>query len=372
MTLGGILLFGMLFLLVVNSVFPADKLYLYSLQEPEKVAPVIEYQLPENESLIMKNRDDKEHLPDFLKSADNGHRVVEYYAPWCPHCRRFAPHYVSVARKVTAAASKMGQHVDFYAVSCVASNAICKSQGVHGYPSIRVYPAGSMNASSVMEGWEVHPFIVLSALGIAVDDVDLMGLEKGPEEPSTTIKTGGMEKMRSKHVRTKMELYSDAFLSFDFALRNGIFMASSTLTNSTKDALHQWLLLLRQALPPGWKIHQTIKALVNEFESVAKNETAFFEKLEPYQPEHQEWSPACSHEDGLPGYTCGLWELFHIMTVGVVEWNYLADNEWATIAPETAADILRNYVQHFFRCEVCRENFLGAYGTYLLCDVIQK
>ena len=82
MTLAGILLFGVLFLLVVNSVLPADKLYFYSLKEPKEVAPVKEYQLPEDNSLVMKKRDDKEHLPDFLKSADNGHRVVEYYAPW--------------------------------------------------------------------------------------------------------------------------------------------------------------------------------------------------------------------------------------------------------------------------------------------------
>jgi hypothetical protein len=229
-----------------------------------------------------------------------------------------------------------------------------------------------MNASSVLEGRELHPFIVLSALGITVDDVDLMGLEKEPEQPSKTLKTGGMEKSGPKHVRTKQELYSDALLSFDFALRTGIFMASPTLTNSTKDALNQWLLLLRRALPPGWKVHQMINSLINDIDSAVKNEAVFLEKIEPYRPENQEWSTACSYEDGLPGYTCGLWELFHIMTVGVVEWNYLVDDEFATIAPETAADVLRNYVQHFFGCKVCQENFLAAYGTCLLFDVIQK
>jgi thiol-disulfide isomerase/thioredoxin len=365
MGLAGIFLLGVLCLLVMGTVISYDhnQLYMYSLLDANEMLPVIEYKLPEDKSLIMKDKNDTSHLPDFLKSFNNGPRVVEYYAPWCPHCRSFAPHYVSTARQVTAAAAKMGQHVDFYAVSCVASNPICKNQGVTGYPSIHTYPAGSVNASSILDGWEVHPFILLSSLGIVVDDVDRMGMGKKLEQTADTIKSVKKEELGPKHIRTKPELYQDALLSFDFALRHGIFVEAPTLTNKTKDAFREWLQLLRQALPPGFKAHQTLKALLSDFETVVKNEKLFLDKIQPYRPENQEWSYACSHEDGLPGYTCGLWELFHIMTVGVAEWNSLAENKWAVIAPETAAKTLRNYVAHFFGCQVCQENFLAAFDS---------
>ena len=68
------------------------------------------------------------------------------------------------------------------------------------------------------------------------------------------------------------------------------------------------------------------------------------------------WSPA-SLQHGT-GYTAGLWELFHVMSVGLVQWNHMALEDDQKIIPAEMADILRDYVEHFFQCEVCRLNFL--------------
>jgi len=61
------------------------------------------------------------------------------------------------------------------------------------------------------------------------------------------------------------------------------------------------------------------------------------------------------------GYTCGLWGLFHIVSVGVVEHN--ARNAATAIATRHAGEVLRNYIDHFFQCDVCRMNFLSMYDT---------
>jgi Erv1 / Alr family len=56
---------------------------------------------------------------------------------------------------------------------------------------------------------------------------------------------------------------------------------------------------------------------------------------------------------------------FHIMSVGVVEYNdkVVTDDGYAFYRTETVADDLRNYIANFFGCEVCRMNFLQAYDT---------
>jgi len=68
------------------------------------------------------------------------------------------------------------------------------------------------------------------------------------------------------------------------------------------------------------------------------------------------------------GYTCGLWQLFHIITVGVVEWNLMIQSDDGSRIVDTASSALtiRNFVEHFFGCDVCRLNFVNAYDSCFL------
>jgi hypothetical protein len=80
-----------------------------------------------------------------------------------------------------------------------------------------------------------------------------------------------------------------------------------------------------------------------------------------------EWSSSCLKHDA--GYTCGLWQLFHIMSIGIVEWNQAVpstrESEDLIQPPMGVADALRNYVADFFLCDSCRTHFLKEYEA---CD----
>jgi hypothetical protein len=80
------------------------------------------------------------------------------------------------------------------------------------------------------------------------------------------------------------------------------------------------------------------------------------------------WSPSCVKGNPAMGYTCGLWQLFHIVTVGVVEWNLMlqTDDGERVVGTEEAALAIRNFVDRFFGCEVCKVNFVNAYDTCFL------
>ena len=62
----------------------------------------------------------------------------------CGHCQHFAPKYKKLAREVTAS----HPDVRFYAVSCVAHPKLCKEQNVSSYPTVKIFRAGSYDATT--------------------------------------------------------------------------------------------------------------------------------------------------------------------------------------------------------------------------------
>eukprot|EP01043_Picozoa_sp_COSAG02_P060717 COSAG02_NODE_7996_length_2755_cov_2.200678_1_plen_699_part_01 len=68
--------------------------------------------------------------------------LVEFYAPWCPHCQRFAPELERLGAAVNGRADADPPTVPVSAlvarVDCVAERALCESYGVKGYPTLLV------------------------------------------------------------------------------------------------------------------------------------------------------------------------------------------------------------------------------------------
>lgn len=336
--------------------------YLYSTEDAK---PVIEYRGPTAPG-------EQANHPNFIYDPSNGPRIVEFYAPWCPHCRHFRNHYVSFAQQITNLAKENDAHVDVYSVSCTAHRPICQQFGVYGYPKIFLFKAGDVNSTTQANYWTLHPFQVLNDLGVTVSNLKL-NLEAEPVSPhgaAALIKPGSAadfrNELKSLQARTKQQVYDDAHLSFHFNLRTGIFMTNGKLENKTQTALKHWLDLLKVALPPTWSVQTLIKELLTKFDKIILSEDNLLKIVDAHPPPASEWSPSCTHGDPTAGYTCGLWEFFHIMTVGVVEWNLMIntdDNDALVLSTDMAANTLRDFIENFFGCEVCRTNFIAAFDS---------
>ncbi|XP_078539409.1 protein disulfide-isomerase A3 [Lissotriton helveticus] len=61
--------------------------------------------------------------------------LVEFYAPWCGHCKRLAPEYES-------AATRLKGTVSLAKVDCTANSNICNKFGVSGYPTLKMFRDG--------------------------------------------------------------------------------------------------------------------------------------------------------------------------------------------------------------------------------------
>ncbi|XP_077971936.1 protein disulfide-isomerase A3-like isoform X2 [Styela clava] len=68
--------------------------------------------------------------------------LVEFFAPWCGHCKRLAPKYEKAA---TALKSDKSSAV-LIKVNCVANKEVCREYKVGGYPTLRIFHRGEMVA----------------------------------------------------------------------------------------------------------------------------------------------------------------------------------------------------------------------------------
>jgi hypothetical protein len=144
-------------------------------------------------------------------------------------------------------------------------------------------------------------------------------------------------------------------------MRNGVFVTNNALDSKTQKALKEFLFLVQKTFPTTSSIQPVVDVLINDFDKVAQSDLNLVLAMDKHPPPTSTWSPACLQHG--TGYTCGLWQLFHIITIGMVEWNKMAPNSNYQLVPTQVADAIRDYVEHFFQCEECRMHFMHAYDS---------
>lgn len=280
---------------------------------------------------------------------------------------------ITFSRRLKQVATSYNVPVQFYAVSCVPFRPICQHFDVHSYPRIFLFKQNETTWTE-LEHSELHPYVALEKFGV---ELDMDNMEGDTEEEDQIV----VEPDEGKGVppgdnfflpRKKKDIYNDAYLSFHFAMKNGIFKSPGPLSNSTAESFIDFVDLVRATMPPSFKLSKLAREIIDDAGNITQNEELLVAVLDKYPPKKKSWSVACTR--GLPtmGYTCGLWELFHIMTVGLVEFNAMetADDDYPYYRTGDAAKTLRNFIENFFDCEVCRTHFLAAFDScaYNGCD----
>ena len=82
---------------------------------------------------------------------------VEFFAPWCGHCKNLEPHWKS-------AAGELKGKVKLGAVDATVHQELAGKYGVRGYPTIKYFPAGNKGSAEEYDGGRTSDDIVKWAL----------------------------------------------------------------------------------------------------------------------------------------------------------------------------------------------------------------
>ena len=72
--------------------------------------------------------------------------LVEFYAPWCGHCKALAPEYVAAAKALRGSGAKLG------AVDCDAHKSLCDKYDVRGFPTVKAFEPDRKTSPSPYDG----------------------------------------------------------------------------------------------------------------------------------------------------------------------------------------------------------------------------
>ncbi len=83
--------------------------------------------------------------------------LVEFFAPWCGHCKNLEPHWAK-------AASELKGKVKLGAVDATVHQSLAGKYGVQGYPTIKYFPSGAKKGPEEYDGGRTADDIVSWAM----------------------------------------------------------------------------------------------------------------------------------------------------------------------------------------------------------------
>ncbi|KAF9426394.1 protein disulfide-isomerase precursor [Podila epigama] len=75
---------------------------------------------------------------NFASTVDKENLIlVEFFAPWCGHCKALAPEYEIAATELKSI------NIPVAKVDCTVETTLCQEQGIQGYPTLKVFRNGN-------------------------------------------------------------------------------------------------------------------------------------------------------------------------------------------------------------------------------------
>eukprot|EP00922_Rhytidocystis_sp_ex-Travisia-forbesii_P072514 GHVS01108109.1.p1 GENE.GHVS01108109.1~~GHVS01108109.1.p1 ORF type:complete len:511 (+),score=132.79 GHVS01108109.1:218-1750(+) len=218
---------------------------------------------------------------NFETFIENDVVLVEFYAPWCGHCKKLAPEFEKAAQqlKLEGSAVKLGQ------VDATQETELADKYGVRGYPTLQLFRkktpeeySGGRTADTIVE-W------INKMTGAAVSELDAVELGK-LKETKPAVVFAGMLKKKESDLHKLFEKAADAHRHV------GRFVTSFSDDHADN------IVVIRgdeEEVPFTGKTEEELKAFVNE-ESFALFGPINGENFKNYAERSQELIWFCGEE----------------------------------------------------------------------------
>jgi len=87
---------------------------------------------------------DASSFDGFVKA--NEITLVEFFAPWCGHCKQLAPQYEAAAKQLK------DNNIPLASVDCTTEKDLCSEYGVQGFPTLKIFRSSAPSPSEYQGG----------------------------------------------------------------------------------------------------------------------------------------------------------------------------------------------------------------------------
>ncbi|XP_076290507.1 sulfhydryl oxidase 1 [Lasioglossum baleicum] len=245
---------------------------------------------------------------------------------------------------------------------------LCETNKITNFPSLIVFARNETQKFlkirvPTREGTYSIIMQYMISKGENINEQNFTRVHSTEENKLTTTSTSKEQKLSERPKSTEITVDHLYQLDLENTLKYSIsheIPLHKVITGEKMDALKKYLNLLADYFPlrHGNIFLETVRDIIKKRDNVSGEEYSQIiksteEEMSPIYSGPAQWVGCKGSKEGYRGYTCGLWTMFHMLTV-----NYAIENKDPKHEPRKVLEAMHGYVKHFFGCADCSQHFV--------------
>lgn len=276
----------------------------------------------------------------------------------CPHCRRYKPQYEKIAEFFELNSAEINPRIAIMRIDCPNETVICNDFKIKSYPALKLglstdFAARKYDSLINVDKFD-HTFkgtlkAIEDKLQVQFDSELIKKVEDGSFRQDPHL--GRIVRPRSPRLVDISDIEGSTIKSWEYITDSKLLLQGL----ESRQALYDWINLVSLAHPSTRC--QTGASLIlkgiEELWTTSSNEPNIELTKMDICPgaTFDGWTACKGSKEDSRGYTCGLWQLFHSLSVRI------PDNSSNAGAMYLSA--VKGFIRYFFQCETCRQHFLN-------------